>query len=386
MMQRLRAVAERAVVGCVFLATLVIIVVGDLPAAAQNAADVLEVRDIKVDVTDVTAAAARDKALSAGERQAYEELIQRLAAPRDVPALSAASNAEISSLVRDFWVSEEKVSAVRYVATLNYTFYRDRFYDHIRDKNATAAPLPRAPMLVIAAYDLPTRDILWQSPNAWRSAWRAAAPASILPMRFPVGDATDQGTLTVEQALARDADAIRRLASRYAARDILVAIARATDGDVAGPTALRVETSHFPTPTSALPTVEYARDEGESEADFLRRAAEGTIDALEAAWKRTAAGTNGVRQTLPIVVPVRSFEDWHAARTRLDTIAAIDDIKIVILSRREVRANVTFFGELDALRAALRDSGLSLAQIEGQWTLSETGRAIPAAMGTTRRP
>ncbi len=386
MMQRLRAVAERAVAGCVFLATLVIIVVGDLPAAAQNAADVLEVRDIKVDVTDVTAAAARDKALSAGERQAYEELIQRLAAPRDVPALSASSSTEISSLVRDFWVSEEKVSAVRYVATLNYTFYRDRFYDHIRDKNATAAPLPTAPMLVIAAYDLPTRDILWQSPNAWQSAWRAAAPASILPMRFPVGDATDQGTLTVEQALARDADAIRRLASRYAARDILVAIARATDGDVAGPTALRVETSRFPTPTSALPTVEYARDEGESEADFLRRAAEGTIDALEAAWKRTTAGTNGARQTLPIVVPVRSFEDWHAARTRLDTIATIDDIKIVILSRREVRANVTFFGEFDALRAALRGSGLSLAQIEGQWTLSETGRALPAAMGTTRRP
>ena len=43
--------------------------------------DLFEVLDIKVDETDQTAAAAREKALAAGERRAWDVLVQRLVDP-----------------------------------------------------------------------------------------------------------------------------------------------------------------------------------------------------------------------------------------------------------------------------------------------------------------
>ena len=83
---------------------------------------VYEVRDVAVDVTAETAARAREQALAAGEHMAFRRLLERLTLREDHARLPELEQREITEYVQDFSVADEKTSAVRYLARLNFRF------------------------------------------------------------------------------------------------------------------------------------------------------------------------------------------------------------------------------------------------------------------------
>ncbi len=90
-----------------------------LTGIAHATDDRLTVRNVAVDVNADSSAAARDQALIAGQRQAFEQLWNAQAPDKPVPKLS---DDQIGDMVRDFSVQNEKSSGTRYVATLTYRF------------------------------------------------------------------------------------------------------------------------------------------------------------------------------------------------------------------------------------------------------------------------
>src|SRR5580704_15909065 len=92
------------------------------PVGAWAATDPFSVTGVAVDATAATASAARDTALADGQRKAFRQLLERLAAPADYGRLPHPSDAEIVPLVAGFQLQEERTSAVRYLATLTYSF------------------------------------------------------------------------------------------------------------------------------------------------------------------------------------------------------------------------------------------------------------------------
>lgn len=81
------------------------------PAGAQ---DIFTVTGVHVDERAETAAAARESALEIGQRKAFEEVVARLTLPEDRAGLAMPDTSTITNMVRDFGVSNEKTSSVRY--------------------------------------------------------------------------------------------------------------------------------------------------------------------------------------------------------------------------------------------------------------------------------
>ena len=120
--------------------------------AAQ--AEIFDVHGIKVDVTAVSTAAARDQALAIGERVAFRELLERLTIRVDHPRLPNFSANEISAFIRDFEVAKEKASTVRYLATLNYSFKADDVRSLLIDQQIAFAETTSKPVLILPVYKL----------------------------------------------------------------------------------------------------------------------------------------------------------------------------------------------------------------------------------------
>ena len=87
-----------------WLLAVLIAISGPAPAADD---DLFEVLDIKVDETDETAAAAREKALQIGERRAWDTLVHRFVDPQQ-RRLPQFSQRDIGDAVKDFWVTERE--------------------------------------------------------------------------------------------------------------------------------------------------------------------------------------------------------------------------------------------------------------------------------------
>jgi hypothetical protein len=359
----------RSVVVFIFL-----VAAGVGPAMGQVASTALEVRDIDVDVTAASASVARDQALTDGERSAYQKLINRIAFPQDVGRLSSAPDAEISALIKDFWITDEKVSPVRYVATLNFTFFRDRVYKHLRDNEATVPTPPAKPTYIVPVYETENGDFLWEPENAWRSALERAAETSLIPIRIPAGDSSDQQLVTLTDAQFGNETALRRLANRYETNSVSVIIAKTSqDDNVSESTSLEVRSVPFQGSKRINPA-DYPRKEDETEESLLGRAANETILAIEADWRRSATPLDTNAQTIPVTVDVQGLDDWLSIQRRLEASTVVEDLSIVILSRQATLIHLTFIGDIEQLRSTLAVSGLALEDDAGRWRLIRSGR------------
>ena len=100
------------------------------------AQDVFTVANIYVDVTDKTASVARKKALAIGEKKAFEILLKRLTLRIDHDSLPVVDPKEISTYVKDFGITHEKNSEIRYLAYLTYRFKPNDIRFLLRDNDA----------------------------------------------------------------------------------------------------------------------------------------------------------------------------------------------------------------------------------------------------------
>jgi hypothetical protein len=106
-----------------------------LPAAA---AEPIMVNGVAVEATAATAAAARDMAIADGQRRAFMELIEHLAPGPDAAALAKLPDSEVIPLIAGFEVADERSSATRWRATLNFAFDQDAVRALLRERGVGA--------------------------------------------------------------------------------------------------------------------------------------------------------------------------------------------------------------------------------------------------------
>ncbi|MBT4934977.1 MAG: DUF2066 domain-containing protein [Rhodospirillaceae bacterium] len=335
--------------------------------AAQN--DVFVTSGLKVDVTAASTAEARDKALAMGERAAFRQLLERLTMRRDHFRLPAFSAAEIAAFVLDFEVAQEKASAVRYLATLNYSFKADAVRRMLIDREIAFAETTSKPVLVLPVYQAAGALLLWDDPNPWRHAW-AERPEifSLVPAILPGGDLSDIATIGPEQAVSGDEQRLSAIAGRYDAGDTIVA--HATMNMDRGRPDLEVYVTRYGTAQQEQTVVKsFTSGEQETLDMMLTRAAVELTRQIEDNWKRDNLLQFGQQAVVAVKIRIGGLADWLDIRNRLGGVAVIRKSDLVLLSLDEVRVNLHYIGEPGQLALALEQADLVINREGDGWVL-----------------
>jgi hypothetical protein len=338
-------------------------------------ANVFEVRDVAVDVTANTAAQAREAALADGEAMAFRRLLERLTLSEDHGVLPALKPGEISDYVSDFSISNEKTSAVRYLAQLHFRFKPAAVRGLLQGAGLQFAETPSKPVLVLPVYQPASGLVLWEDPNPWREAWSSRqSSGGLLHVALPLGDLTDIGALSVQQAVRGEVAALGKLANRYKAGDTVVAYARVgLNPDGAGRRADVSITRFSPQHEPETNLLAISQEEGEIVGDMLIRAADSVADQLEDQWKRENLLVGGEAGVTAITVPITGLGDWLDVQKRLKKVAVVRQVETVLMSLDEVRVNLHYVGAAAQLQTALRQTDMTLVREDNEWVLYPTG-------------
>lgn len=370
------------------LAAALLLLACSAAGPARAAQDLFEIRDVAVEATAQSPAAAREQALAQARHIAFVRLLERLTSleKAEIEPL-VPEDAVLIDLVRDFEVTREKSSATRWLGTLTLRFDPDRVRSWLGRRNVPFVARAADPVLVLPVFEHNGRPILFEEPNPWLRVWAERVRETMLvPIVVPAGDLDDLVALGAREAIAGDAGGINALAQRYGtARTLLVQARLEPAGpEASGPDSSGPDSSGpkgAPEVTVAVtdlgtepPTVEIRRFRGRPETPaerLLAAAADAVIARLEKNWK--GGGDVAPTNTLAVVLPLASLRDWLGLRREIAAISAINEVELRSLSAEEAEIVLHFTGSQGALAETLRQHGFDLAQIGGRWQLARAG-------------
>lgn len=364
----------RAVIGLF----AVVCLLGAIAPANAASDELFTIEGISVDQSAKTTAEARELALTSGYIGAFRRLSERLV-PYDrlglVPKLELPA---LTALVRDFEVSGEKSSDVRYLATLRMRFDRRAVRRVLREAGVPYAETESKPMLVLPLMSRAGVLLLWDRPNTWLKAWKGLPPRQgLVPMTVPRGGLQDLSVISAAQAARGDKGRLRDIARRYRTAGVLVVTARPSRRMVAVTVRRSDDAQNRMWETKI-------RRRGEETSDALmRRAASETAAFIQEQWKNENLLRFDQQNQLSVVVPLEELSQWVAVRRRIEDIAFISETQLIGISRNEARMLVSYVGAADQLKTAMAQKDMRLAQENDSWFLyykpRGTGRPRPRA-------
>jgi hypothetical protein len=190
-----------------------------------------------------------------------------------------------------------------------------------------------------------------------------------VPVVVPTGDLTDAQTISPEQAIAGNPEAMQTLGARWRTSDVLVVVA----GLSANGKTLDVSLIASPGAPKPSDSLSYQLAEGESAEQLMARAVRDIDRGIDTVFKQPNLLSFDRAATLSTLVPLTSMEDWLAVRDRLGRVPQVRRWELVSLSKAEAALVLHTVGEQEQLNAALANVGLRLDLGEGYWIMRPVG-------------
>lgn len=342
------------------------------------------VRNIAVDESASSAAAARTIAVQNGQKRAFDALLRRLVPAPYYSSLPELDDAAITPMVASFQISNERTSAKRYLADLTYEFKRD---DVRRLLRANMLPFSESfgkPILVLPVFLAEDRAYLWDYPNPWRTVWvdiidyglRPQEPDSlrddwaqplIRPVVVPAGSLEDMKAIDARQAMSLDTTALEQLRTDYGAAEVEVISASLrtnTDG-----TLLLDVTRNIVGQTE--PAILQTYRGSEDEEGLMQSVIFDLLGRMQEEWKRQNVLDFSIENTLAVTTTISSLPDWLALQEKVQGLSAVNGTKVKDLTVERAFWYISFVGSTDQLIAALDRRDLELTDRGGYWTLDQ---------------
>lgn len=334
-----------------------------LPLASARAQDpAFTVTGVEVDKTAADAPAAREAAISDGQRIAFRKLMERLTPSTDQARWARVTDREVAPLVESYQVEQERSSNVRYLATLTYRFRAAAVRSLLNSAGVAFAQPGARPVLVIPLYRATGGEtLLWEDANPWRQLWNArSGRPGLITLLVPTGDAQDMGAVDTAKAAAATPGRFEPLLQRYGASDAVVA----EIANEAGAVTLTVRRE-----AETLAQQRFPIAEGEDRMAVLGRAADRVTAILEERWKRDSLNAAGASGIIQVRVPIKGLEDWNQIRRRLSAVPLVRSAEVKGVSRTEGQLALTTGGDIGQLKTALAQRDLLLEEQDGGWIL-----------------
>lgn len=345
------------------------------------AADAFTVEHVEVDATAASAAAARERAIAAGQQIAFDRLLDRLTPHDQRTGLPRPSAAEIADLVRDFAVEDEKASAVRYLASLSVRFRPDDIRALLRTAGVPFAETMSKPIVIVPLFRSNAGVTLWDGSNPWRQGWQDSRPGGLVPFVTPLGDLDDTVALDTARAQAGNAEGLSTLAWRYQAGSVIVTTAEPRQQDGRALT-VQLTTARYNADGSrdGAPATRTVTVEGNGAEAQWRNAAAGMAEGIENAWKRANLIRFDSEHSLVATVPLSALNDLLEVRQRLSGVSFLRSYDVLYLARDAAQFRLNYFGDERQLSIALAQNDLTLEQDATSWVLRRRGAPARASV------
>jgi hypothetical protein len=353
-------------------------------APAQSGADLFQVSGIEVDATAVDAVAAREQALLQGQIEGLRRLMRRLVPAEEHARLPSVGPAEIERYVQNFEIADEQVASNRYLAQLTVRYEPDAVRGLLQGAALSYAETTSEPIVVLPVYRTSGGAQLWPDNNPWWQAWAEHLDSErLLRLVLPLGDLQDMATVTADQAMAGNQNALAALGQRYAADDALVVIATPRGGGTgpagAGPAAtgspvLQLEMRRSGV-EQANPAETFQGDPGQTLDDLMAEAVVGLQDTLDERWKSANLLRYDQGGLMVVDIPIARLSDWVEISRGLDGLTEVADVEIATFARDNVRAEIRYIGDQVRFEQALGRIGLGLSRKGESWLLLPMGES-----------
>ena len=102
---------------------------------------------------------------------------------------------------------------------------------------------------------------------------------------------------------------------------------------------------------------------------FLGRAALAVGKDIENKWKHDNLLKLNRLNVAAIAIPITGIKHWLLIQSRLNGVALIRNLDLVLLALDEARVNLHYVGEPEQLRVALGQADLAMVQEDGEWII-----------------
>lgn len=366
-----------------------VVLVAALVVAGRAGADdsLYTVAKLSVDVSAKDAVAAKEKAMSDAQRQAFQVVLKRLIPDSAYPKLATLAQQDVEELVDNVSVDREQMSTTRYIATFDVSFNAQAIRQLLASYGIGFSET-RAPLLSIVPIMLDGGAVKPEGSEGWQKAWsdldlsHGLVPANILPPR------PDLDAAKLKAILGGDEAAVADLRNAYGGVPLVLAVGEVQNGT-------------FVTRLAGVDDVgpiNFGRSDklaGSDVKDTARNAAEVALGIIEDRWKVKQAPQGQSEQadqqdqqqgpttepqqtkTSPAEVPrnvvadveFSGLKDWQDIRTRLVNVPGVQALEVNSLSARGASITFDYAGSLGTLQKVLEQNGFSFENREDSFVL-----------------
>ena len=355
------------------------------PAMAQTPdLSVYSVTDVAVDVTADSAAHARDQAVSVAQRQALTQLLDRLSVKNSL--VDKLKDDDLSTLVQNFEVQNERASSVRYIGNFRVQFRPNAVRKLLTSHGVAVADTPSKPYLVLPIMSVNGHPVLWEQSTRWRTAWdKAPHDDGLVPVLVPNGGLEDVAILSTAEAISGKPESLKALITKYQAGGAAVV---ALSGNPDDPAAnLSVDLTRYDTEGVAAATEHLALSDGAtptSDDEAMKNLIGRVRKSLESSWKAEAhqAAAGAQDQSLaassgagfpaqmadmptlhvPVTVPIATLAEWAQIRRKLASVIGVSRIDVLALQRGAASIEIEWHASIADLQSELQQKQLNLTQ------------------------
>ncbi len=344
---------------CKFIITLIILSFMGLGQA--NADDELfTVGNVKVDVTADNSVLAQNKAFEEAQNKAFEILAKRMVAEAQVKSVATPNSLTISSLVKDYEVTDEKLSAVRYIGTYIFRFRAAAVSKFFSVSGVTYTDTSSEPLLILPILQKDGNNILWSEENIWMKAWgRSQNLVGIIPVEIPMGDLMDVSDIDGSNVLSYERLKLDNMVRRYNSKSAIILIAT-PDNNAEAITIAIYDAGGFR--AEHIGNINIIVNPEETTKQLYDRAVLQVYSNLQKGFKTKSSSVDVKFKKFKVRSYFKNINQWKNLHKDLSNIEGLDNLSIVSMKRKSAILFFDFKGDADNLREVLSRSNIELGR------------------------
>lgn len=321
--------------------------------------------DVLADITGDSPADAQQKATDYAQKRAFFLLLSKLAPEKAATIAKSLSDQQVLSNIRGYEVIQDKLDGNRYIANYRVSVSEDMIERLLTKDTPQADAGDPSHILLLPVYtDEHQHTMLWEPENMWRSMVNSTAlERGEGLLLVPYGDPIDMQAADAATILSSSYDALKQMADRYGAQEIVIAHAQVQPN--ATPAALKISLrrlgSHF----------DKTKDlymEAQSDTDSAESIFPGAAQAMTEQLKEIARYYRGDQEKriadakqLKVQASFRRLSDWVQMQQSLAKLPRVIKLQVDQISVQSAQATLFYDGTPEAMMQIMQANGLHVS-------------------------